>query len=112
MIGKRIQYYREQRRISITELANRAGVAKSYLSSIERNIQKNPSIEFLKKIGPVLGVDVETLVKEDDDKEYPLSGNDIKWLQFAKEVKDVGISIEDIRDLIEKKMLVESEVKK
>lgn len=61
---------------------------------------------------PVLGVDLETLVREDVDSEYPLSGNEMKWLQFAKEVKDVGMSIDDIRHLIEKEMLVESEVKK
>ncbi|MBD2798676.1 helix-turn-helix transcriptional regulator, partial [Xenorhabdus sp. 18] len=47
MIGERIKRLRLQKGISLTELAEKAGVAKSYISSIERNLQKNPSIQFL-----------------------------------------------------------------
>lgn len=42
MIGERIKRLRLQKGISLTELAEKAGVAKSYISSIERNLQKNP----------------------------------------------------------------------
>ena len=42
--------------MSMTELAEKAGVAKSYLSSLERNLQTNPSIQFLEKIAVVLDV--------------------------------------------------------
>ena len=49
MIGERIKRLRLQKGISLTELAEKAGVAKSYISSIERNLQKNPSIQFLER---------------------------------------------------------------
>ncbi len=42
MIGERIKRLRLQKGISLTELAEKAGVAKSYISSIERNLQKKP----------------------------------------------------------------------
>ncbi|GLI06374.1 transcriptional regulator [Paenibacillus tyrfis] len=107
MIGKRIQHYRKQKRISLTELANRAGVAKSYLSSIERNIQKNPSIEFLHKISAVLGVEVEALIHDVPPYGYQLSLNDLEWLQFAREANSAGISIHDVRHYVEKCKLIE-----
>lgn len=107
MIGKRIQHYRKQKRISLTELANRAGVAKSYLSSIERNIQKNPSIEFLNKIAAVLGVEVEVLIHDVPPYGYQLSLNDLEWLQFAREADNAGISIHDVRHYVEKCKMIE-----
>lgn len=49
MIGKRVKQLRTERGLSLTELAEKAGVAKSYLSTIERDIQSNPSIHFSRK---------------------------------------------------------------
>ena len=65
MIGERIKRLRLQKGISLTELAEKAGVAKSYISSIERNLQKNPSIQFLEKIAAVLQIPVDTLLHDE-----------------------------------------------
>lgn len=54
MIGERVKKLREEKKMSMTELADKAGVAKSYLSSLERNLQTNPSIQFLEKSPPYL----------------------------------------------------------
>ncbi|RDW15786.1 hypothetical protein CWR48_18825 [Oceanobacillus arenosus] len=64
--------------MSISELAEKAGVAKSYLSSIERNLQSNPSIQFIEKISNVLGVSIDDLIntKENDSSEL-----DSEWLR-------------------------------
>ncbi|WP_201319222.1 XRE family transcriptional regulator [Paenibacillus sp. EPM92] len=99
MIGKRIQLYRQKKRLSLTDLAKRAGVAKSYLSSIERNIQKNPSIEFLNKIAEVLGVQIEALIKDEVGEE--LTPSDKDWLQFSSEAKRMGLSVEMFRQMLE-----------
>lgn len=61
MIGQRIKNFRLQKQLSLSELAEKAGVAKSYLSSIERNIQSNPSVQFLEKIAAVLGISVNLI---------------------------------------------------
>src|ERR1700730_4613662 len=66
MIGKRVQQLRKEKGMSLTELAERAGVAKSYISSLERDIQKNPSIQFLEKIAGVLKVPVDRLIDQED----------------------------------------------
>ena len=99
MIGKRIQTYRKQKRLSLNELARRAGVAKSYLSSIERNIQSNPSIEFIRKISEVLGVKFEALIK--DNLEDDLTPSEKEWVKFSREIRSKGMDIDTVRYCIE-----------
>jgi transcriptional regulator with XRE-family HTH domain len=56
-IGERIQQLRQDKDLSLNELAKRTGFAKSYLSQIE-NLKREPSISALSQIAHVLGVDV------------------------------------------------------
>ncbi|MFC4320694.1 helix-turn-helix domain-containing protein [Litchfieldia salsa] len=99
MIGQRIKNYRLQKKISLSELADRAGVAKSYLSSIERNLQSNPSIQFLEKISTVLGVSVNTLL----DGEYNSEPAELdgEWAILVKEAMNSGVSKEQFKEFLE-----------
>lgn len=97
MIGERVKKRREEKKMSMTELAERAGVAKSYLSSLERNIQKNPSIQFLEKIALVLNVPVMSLLYEEIDNALV----DPEWLEILDEAIQSGISKEQVKDFIE-----------
>ncbi|WP_100401609.1 helix-turn-helix domain-containing protein [Bacillus sp. FJAT-42315] len=97
-IGKRIRALRMERGLSLTELANRAGVAKSYISSVEREIQLNPSIQFLSKISTVLDVSVEKLINDDNNS---IEVVDSEWLALAKEAMDSGISKEQFKQFLE-----------
>lgn len=97
-IGKRIRELRMIKGLSLTELANRAGVAKSYISSVERQLQLNPSIQFLNKIAAVLDVSIEKLILEDEAQDEEL---DIEWLELAKEAMDSGISKEQFKQYLE-----------
>jgi XRE family transcriptional regulator, master regulator for biofilm formation len=97
MIGERIKKYRLQREMSLSELAEKAGVAKSYLSSIERNLQSNPSLQFLEKIASVLGVSVNILLHdEENSKEL-----DSEWANLVREAMKSGISKEQFREFLE-----------
>ncbi|WP_209122892.1 helix-turn-helix domain-containing protein [Alkalihalobacillus sp. BA299] len=102
MIGETVKKLRLEKGLSLSELAESAGVAKSYLSSIERNIQSNPSIQFLEKISSVLGVSVETLLNENKDRkaatEYDL---DSAWVELVKEAMESGVSKEQFREYLE-----------
>ena len=69
MIGDRVKKLRLEKKMSLSELAEKAGVAKSYLSSLERNLQTNPSIQFLEKIATVLSVPVDHLIHEQINKD-------------------------------------------
>ncbi|SDI50515.1 helix-turn-helix domain-containing protein [Alteribacillus bidgolensis] len=99
MIGDRVKKYRKEKNLSLTELAEKAGVAKSYLSAIERNIQTNPSIQFLEKISKVLNVSVDALIKEElniDEKDL-----DDEWLAIVQEAMDSGVSKEQFKEFLE-----------
>ncbi|WP_079528192.1 helix-turn-helix domain-containing protein [Halobacillus hunanensis] len=99
MIGSRIQQIRKDRHMSLSELADRAGVAKSYLSSIERNLQTNPSVQFLEKISKELDISINYLLHgETSAKEESL---DDDWLDLVHEAMNSGISKEQFRDYLE-----------
>ncbi len=99
MIGQRIKDYRLQKKLSLSELAERAGVAKSYLSSIERNLQSNPSIQFLEKISSVLGVSVKTLLQEEDGS--ITTELDDEWTKIVQDAMKSGVSKEQFREFLE-----------
>ena len=99
MIGKRIQELRLKRGMSLSELAERAGVAKSYLSAIERMIQINPSIQVLEKLSSVLGIPVQQLLVNEQIAEEDTI--DPEWFELAKEAMQSGISKEEFRDFLE-----------
>lgn len=98
MIGERVKKYRLDKGLSLSELADRAGVAKSYLSSIERNIQSNPSIQFLEKIADVLDISVETLLVNDNHLPEDL---DSDWENLVREAMESGVTKEQFREFLE-----------
>ncbi|PLR68106.1 MULTISPECIES: helix-turn-helix domain-containing protein [Bacillaceae] len=101
MIGERIRKYRKERGLSLSELADRAGVAKSYLSSIERNLQSNPSVQFLEKVSTVLGVSMNTLILEDSIYETKKDNLDNEWANLVKEAMDSGVTKDQFREFLE-----------
>ncbi|WP_050616495.1 helix-turn-helix domain-containing protein [Bacillus testis] len=97
-IGDRVKKIRVEKKMSMSELAEKAGVAKSYLSSLERNLQNNPSVQFLEKITKVLGVPVDSLLYDEQKDEEPL---DHEWLEIVEEAMKSGVSKEEFRSFIE-----------
>ncbi|MEH7380021.1 helix-turn-helix domain-containing protein [Bacillus sp. JJ1533] len=99
MIGERIRILRRKKRFSITELAKRAGVSKSYLSYIERDVQKNPSLQFITKIAGTLDTSVEYLLgKEEKSTYYSDDMLDKEWTALLQIAIDEGLSKEDFRE--------------
>lgn len=96
MIGERVKKYRLDKGLSLSELADRAGVAKSYLSSIERSIQSNPSIQFLEKVAAVLDISVEALLANDTNYEL-----DSDWEDLVREAMESGVTKEQFREFLE-----------
>lgn len=98
MIGEKIKNLRQEKKMSLSELAERANVAKSYLSSIERNLQTNPSIQFIEKISKVLGVSVNDLILEDNSEKT--ESLDDEWLDIVEEAMDSGVTKEQFREYL------------
>lgn len=99
MIGKKIQELRKEKGLSLSELAERAEIAKSYLSSIERDIQTNPSIQFLEKIASVLDIPINSLITP--NHEIAADSLDEEWLKLVKEAMDSNISKDEFREFLE-----------
>jgi len=97
MIGDRIQNLRKAKRMSLSELADKAGVAKSYLSSIERNLQRNPSIQFLEKIASVLDVSIDRIIHDNTNIDHL----DKEWVHLLKEAMNSGVSKKQFKEFIE-----------
>ncbi|MBD1378872.1 helix-turn-helix domain-containing protein [Metabacillus arenae] len=94
MVGNRMRELRQQKGYSISELADLAGVSKSYLSYIERDIQKNPSLQFLQKIAITLETDIEYLLGNQSNKNSANSIDD-EWKKLLKRAIDEGMSKDD-----------------
>ncbi|MDA1476490.1 HTH-type transcriptional regulator SlrR [Bacillus changyiensis] len=95
MIGKVIRMYRKRNGYSINQLADIAGVSKSYLSKIERGVHKNPSIEFLKKISRALKIDLKELF----DTEvilYKRSEHEDEWRTHLLQAVQAGMNQEEL----------------
>ena len=77
-IGKRISEIRLQQNLSQEELAFRAGIDRTYISSIERG-KRSISLFVAFKISIVLKVDLNNLTKKDDGThidDFDISGRD------------------------------------
>lgn len=98
MIGENIYMLRKQRGLTLSELAERALISKSYLSNIERSLNKNPSIHVLNKIAGVLQVDLQNLIKSEKELENPEPLATEEWISIVNEFKEVGIEKENAQD--------------
>ncbi|WP_168122734.1 helix-turn-helix domain-containing protein [Paenibacillus sp. HB172176] len=102
MIGDRIKSLREKKGYSITKLADLAGVSKSYLSYIERNVQNNPSLQVLAKIAYHLDTNIEFLLGEELAPKTNMDEIlDEEWHAIIRDAVDEGMSKGDFRALKE-----------
>ncbi|WP_216830152.1 helix-turn-helix domain-containing protein [Alkalihalobacterium elongatum] len=96
MIGETIKKYRVRKGLTLAELAKRAGVDKSYLSSIEEKIYLNPSLQFFEKVSPILGISVDNLLKECAKEAF-----DPVWNDVVDEALEAGLTTEEYIDFLE-----------
>jgi transcriptional regulator with XRE-family HTH domain len=62
-LGKRVRALRKQKGWSLEELAERAGMHVTYLSSVERGY-RNPTLNVLAAIASALDVTLSSLLKD------------------------------------------------
>ncbi|UPM54167.1 helix-turn-helix domain-containing protein [Gottfriedia acidiceleris] len=94
MIGKNIQEIRIKKGLTLSELAEKANISKSYLSNIERELNDNPSIQVVEKISKVLGVEFRTLLGTNTENNK--LEND--YIDLIKELVEIGIGREELRE--------------
>lgn len=74
-ISEKIKNIRKQRGLKITELAQRAGVSKSYISQLEKGLII-PRIDTLKKVLDALGVSITEFFSETQEKNIHFTWRD------------------------------------
>lgn len=104
MIGDNILRIRKQRGLTLSELAEKALISKSYLSNIERNLNKNPSIHVIEKIAAVLHVDIQKIIYPTTENGKFNTSNEEELISLIQELKGVGIDKDNVDDY---KMLIE-----
>ncbi|QGQ47235.1 helix-turn-helix domain-containing protein [Metabacillus sediminilitoris] len=95
MVGERLRELRMKKGYSISELAELAGVSKSYLSYIERDVQKNPSLQFLRKIATTLETEVEDLLGTPSEMQAKKLIVDDEWNKLLNKAILEGMSKKD-----------------
>jgi XRE family transcriptional regulator, master regulator for biofilm formation len=96
VIGDNIKKFREQSGLSVTELADRIGISRSYLSLIENNQRTNMKPELLNEIAESLNIPVSKLLGEEDHEDIPIG-----YLHVAKEAQENGLSPDDVKFAID-----------
>jgi XRE family transcriptional regulator, master regulator for biofilm formation len=99
MIGLRIRSLREEKGYSISELAKRAGISKSYLSQIERNLQVNPSLHLLSKLAQTLDATLDDLIGVEQENILNNERLDRDWAVLITRAIEKGMSKEDFKEL-------------
>ena len=68
MLGDNIRKIRKDKKISINSLARQTGISLGYLSDLENNKAKNPSVDKLNLIASILDVSVDVFFKDEIEK--------------------------------------------
>ncbi|MBO0958277.1 helix-turn-helix domain-containing protein [Neobacillus sp. MM2021_6] len=100
MIGERIKQLRQKKSYSITELARLADVSKSYLSQIERGLQSNPSMQFLKKISIPLDTSLDYLLLDGDPQGKFEAKLDDEWMVLFQQAMENGLKKEEFKEYL------------
>ncbi len=84
MFGKNIKCIRESKNIGVNELSRLSGVNASYISALERDEKKNPSVAILEKLATALEVNVDEIMKSE-----PITHSDLdKWDKSSELLKE------------------------
>ena len=95
MIGKKISEIRKDRGFTLSELAEKSNVSKSYLSNIERDLNQNPTVEVVIKLANVLQVDIDTILSP-ITKQNNHGIIEKEWIDFVSDLKSSGVNTEQL----------------
>jgi transcriptional regulator with XRE-family HTH domain len=97
-LGDRIKFFRENKGLNLSELAKKAGVAKSTLFKIEEN-KTNPTINTIWAIAEVLGVPFGELVGEGEIKG---DGVSVVLIEKSEEFESYKMNLKENAEYIAK----------
>ena len=99
MDGYMLKSMRTDRGFSLNKLSQLTGISKSYLSLIERDIQRNPSLDVLEKLAQSFNIEVEDLVKKNNNDRTSIKGYIKVEIELSEEHLN-PLKLQQIKDLL------------
>jgi len=113
--GSKIKKLRELKNWSQGELAERAGISRSYLSELESGTRNDPAATYLKKLADALRVPIDIFFEESNlfplqsiAQYFPTHIQDflrnqegLPYLELAVKAKDFQITPEELAQIID-----------
>lgn len=97
-IGEKLKKIREQKNLTMRDVAEKIGIDHSYVSKIEKG--KIPSLDKLKKLCALYGINVSSLFGDEINTPDELGQLGVKWITFAKEMEERDLTPEEIKQII------------
>ena len=101
-LKKQLKFYKEQKNYTIKQIAELAELPESTISKIFAGINKNPTLDTLKKIANVFGCTLDDLLNPNADEAVSPYYYDRKTARLAEEIHknaDLKILMDSTRDL-------------
>src|SRR6476661_132188 len=83
-LGKTVQRLRKASNLSLSELSEQSGVAKSIISQIERN-ETNPTLATIWRLSQALDVSIERVLASSDEEPFIEKSNRIDTPMLVSE---------------------------
>lgn len=84
MFGENIKKIREIKGLGLNELSRLSGVNASYISALERDEKKNPSVAILEKLANALEVNIDEIMKTET-----VTNNDLdNWDNNCNQIRE------------------------
>ncbi|GLG00401.1 hypothetical protein Alches_04400 [Alicyclobacillus hesperidum subsp. aegles] len=92
-IGRRLRQLREERGLTLAEVADAAGISISHLSAIENGTRPNPSFLVVAKLARTYGVPIDSFLDPDlfpshHDVEDADASLDVSYAEMAKRLAE------------------------
>ena len=102
-IGLRIKSRREDKNLTLQEVADKVGVAKSTIQRYEAGTIENIKLPVINAIAQVLGVNPAWVIGKSDSPDIEMETRDFElkdtYFSFAKEMQEKNVSEEDMQKL-------------
>lgn len=108
--GEKLKAIRNQRGMTIADLAEKAGITQSYISKLETGVKKDPSWKVVQSLAAALLVDISdfrddtqvplyTIIDHlpQDLQDFVLSQRNIPFIEVARDCVELDLSPEALR---------------
>lgn len=101
MFGDRVKEMRIRKQLSLSELAERTKITKSYLSNIEHNISTNPTVDVIQKLASGFKVQPSVLLNWKEDKKESKGTNDsLEYIKYRINSMD-NEQLRELKDYVD-----------